>query len=452
MKTNRGGAEPAGAGGVEPGTHEPGELAKTLPLASGGLAKAWAARRFGPYEPIGLLGEGSMGQVFLARHTLLGRQVALKVMRPEHARSRELVARFFQEARAVNEIDHEHIVEIFDFVEEPEAGLACCVMERLEGKSLGELLRGEPLSVQRACTLARQISEALEAAHRLGVVHRDLKPDNVFVTERLGRDFVKVLDFGVAKLLAPLGPSPVAQTMAGAIVGTPSYMAPEQALGLPVDHRADLYSAGVVLYQMLSGHLPFEAQTFGQLSALLASKRPPPLGRVSASGEQLPGRLRALVMRCLEKRPEERPESMAELARGLGPFCERPARREPVRNGPVWALAALGLAVAVSWGAWAPRLLEAGPASVTLKISSRPPGATVLRIDTGQRLGTTPLSASLQSQRRDLTVRLELDGHRPIERTVRLDEDVGLEVALPPHEPRPLERVTRDGVIDPYAR
>lgn len=452
MRVNQGRAEPAEAGAVEQESSAPGELAKTLPLAPESLSKALASRRFGPYEPVRLLGEGSMGQVFLARHTLLGRQVALKVMRPEHARCRELVARFFQEARAVNEIDHEHIVEVFDFVEEPEAGLACCVMELLEGKSLGALLRGEPLPVQRACTIARQICEALDAAHRLGVVHRDLKPDNVFITERLGHDFVKVLDFGVAKLLAPLGPSPAAQTMAGAIVGTPSYMAPEQAIGLPVDHRADIYSAGVVLYQMLSGHLPFEAQTFGQLSALLMTERPPPLGRVSASGEHIPRRLRALVMRCLEKRPEDRPESMAELARGLAPYCEWPVRRAPVRNGPVWALAALALALTVSWGAWAPRLLAGEPAQVTLQISSLPPGATVLRLDTGQRLGTTPLSASMRKERREVTVRLELDGHRPIERTVRLDEDVGLEVALPPQQPRPLERVTRDGVIDPYAR
>jgi len=200
----------------------------------------------GSYQLVKLIGEGSMGRVFLARHVRLGRQVALKVMRPEHLKTPHLVQRFFQEARSVNQINHEHIVEVFDFVNEvegPDAGRAYCVMELLVGASLAELLRKQPLAIERAVHITRQVCAALEAAHQLGVVHRDVKPDNIFITERNGdANFTKVLDFGVAKLTAPLGEEKASETIEGTIVGTPAYMAPEQAAGLGADYRADIYS------------------------------------------------------------------------------------------------------------------------------------------------------------------------------------------------------------------
>ncbi|MGZ3457334.1 MAG: serine/threonine-protein kinase, partial [Archangium sp.] len=194
----------------------------------------------GSYQLERLLGEGSMGQVFQARHMRLGRQVALKVLRSAFAHDGGFVQRFFQEARAVNQINHEHIVEIFDFIEDSGHGRVYCVMELLRGQSLSALMREEHLSVARIRRMLVQVCAALGAAHQLGVVHRDIKPDNLFVVHKAGQaDFVKVLDFGVAKLLTAEGTS---GTLDGTIIGTPTYMSPEQAAGLPVDPRADIYA------------------------------------------------------------------------------------------------------------------------------------------------------------------------------------------------------------------
>src|SRR5207302_156133 len=134
-----------------------------------------------------------------------------------------------------------------------------------------------PLPLARTLTIARQICRALEAAHRVGVVHRDVKPDNIFVTSREGQDFVKVLDFGVAKLMRPMGELPTSTTVDGAIIGTPTYMSPEQAQGLPVDLRADVHAVGVVLHELLAGAVPFTATRFGALAAQIISQPPPPL-------------------------------------------------------------------------------------------------------------------------------------------------------------------------------
>ncbi|HZW89166.1 MAG TPA: serine/threonine-protein kinase, partial [Myxococcaceae bacterium] len=232
----------------------------------------------GQYRLEGVLGEGAMGRVFQARHVSLGRPAAVKVLRAEHAKNTHLIQRFFHEARAVNQINHAHIVEILDFVEETAvSGRArvYCVMEMLEGQSLTELLARQQPGVARAVGIVRQVCDALQAAHDVGVIHRDVKPDNLFVLERDGRDFVKVLDFGVAKLVAPLGDMPMTTTVEGTIVGTPAYMAPEQATGGNADARTDLYSVGVVLYELLAGHPPFQAPAFGQLVAQVLSSPPP---------------------------------------------------------------------------------------------------------------------------------------------------------------------------------
>jgi serine/threonine protein kinase len=209
----------------------------------------------GNYQLERLLGEGSMGRVFQARHVRLGRQVALKVLRPEHARDGSFVQRFFQEARTVNQINHEHIVEVFDFVDESPDGHVYCVMELLRGQSLTALLKEEGLTLERVQRMAVQVCAALGAAHQVGVVHRDIKPDNLFVSQRSGQqDFVKVLDFGVAKLITTQTGVSLTGTLDGTIIGTPAYMAPEQAAGLPVDARADIYAVGNILYEMIAGH------------------------------------------------------------------------------------------------------------------------------------------------------------------------------------------------------
>ncbi len=276
----------------------------------------------GSYLLLEPLGEGGMGQVFKARHQKLGRTVALKVLSAEYAAKRTFVDRFFQEARAANQVRHEHIVEVFDFIEEPDAPGGpryALVMELLGGWSLAQLMKDGPLAVGRAVRIARQVAEALEAAHRVGVIHRDIKPDNIFVTTRAGSgDHAKVLDFGIAKLAAgDMGPG---LTMTGQVLGTPAYMAPEQLSSKPVDGRVDVYALGTVLYQMLAGRRPFHSNDLGEQLKMLITSPPPPLGARAASGEAVSPELARLVMRCLEKSPEARPSSMAELSTLLAPF------------------------------------------------------------------------------------------------------------------------------------
>jgi serine/threonine-protein kinase len=320
----------------------------------------------GSYELEDLLGQGGMGRVFLARHVKLGRRVALKVLRPELAVDPGHLERFFQEARAVNRVNHEHIVQIFDFVEEPkeQGGRVYCVMEPLAGKSLRDLAHEGPLPIQRAVGIVRQVCSALQAAHDLGVVHRDVKPDNIFLVESGGSpDFVKLLDFGIAKLEAFAGDPAIENTRSGVVVGTPSFMAPEQVIGDEVDGRADIYSLGTVLYSLLVGKRPFEAPSMEVLLTRLVTKPAPPLPAATLAAEPISAGLRALVAKCLEKKPARRFQTMAELSAALLPF-DAPrslaggapviARSPPQRPArwPWLVGAALALAAAAAAGVW----------------------------------------------------------------------------------------------------
>jgi serine/threonine-protein kinase len=417
----------------------------------------------GQYRLERVLGEGAMGRVFQARHVSLGRPAAVKVLRAEHAKNTHLIQRFFHEARAVNQINHAHIVEILDFVEETAVSgrsRVYCVMEMLEGQSLTELLAREKPGLVRAVGIVRQVCDALQAAHAVGVIHRDVKPDNLFVLERDGRDFVKVLDFGVAKLVAPLGDVPLTTTVEGTIVGTPAYMAPEQATGGSADARTDLYSVGVVLYELLAGHPPFQAPAFGQLVAQVLSSPPPPLPAHTPGGDRVPGALGAVVKRCLAKNPDDRYRSLRDLSSALEAVAQAPVRRGP----PPWAVAVAGLAV-VTLGTslvtartmlrtTAPlavvtgRLLGAPPApveappaasepdvpaapEVKVTVLSSPPGARVVELSSGRSLGTTPLSASLARSSTPSRLRLERAGRRATEVEVVPDSEREVHVALP---------------------
>jgi serine/threonine-protein kinase len=269
----------------------------------------------GNYRVLEKIAEGDMGDVFLAEHPVIGRKVALKVIHPQHARNVDLVTRFVNEAAAISRIGHDHIVGVTDFGRTP-ADDFYFIMEYLEGRSLADLIVAEaPLAPARALELAAQIADALAASHAHGIIHRDLKPENVFlVKRRKDPEFVKVLGFGLAKLLHKDGAAPH-QTGAGTVKGTPFYMAPEQCEGaLEVDERADVYALGVVLFEMLTGKLPFGGDSDGEV-LMKQMTMPAPAVRSLAPG--VPTALDAIVHRALAKAPADRFPSMAALGEAL---------------------------------------------------------------------------------------------------------------------------------------
>jgi serine/threonine protein kinase len=270
----------------------------------------------GTYRVVNKLGEGGMGTVYLGEHTLLGRPAAIKVLQPSLATSDEVVARFFNEARAVTRIADPGIVQVFDFGHQTEVG-AFIVMELLEGESMdGRLRRTGAVGVIETVRLARLICGSLGAAHAKGIVHRDLKPENLFIVKDPGvpgGERPKILDFGIAKLA---GDEPgVIKTRTGALMGTPMYMSPEQCSGSSVvDHRSDIYSIGCVMFAMLTGRPPFHGPGAGDLIAAHL-REPAPLAASRVPG--LPGAIDGILQRCLTKSPDGRFQSMAELAQHL---------------------------------------------------------------------------------------------------------------------------------------
>jgi serine/threonine-protein kinase len=263
------------------------------------------------------IGQGGMGAVYLAEHPRIHRQVAIKVLLPEVSKNAEVVQRFFTEARSSSEIHNEHIIDILDFGELPD-GTSYIIMEWLDGQSLRETLRRQgKLPIPRALHITRGIAQALGAAHQAGIVHRDLKPDNIFLV-RKGEDpdFVKVLDFGIAKLMGHHdGNANEIKTQTGALIGTPSYMSPEQCRGQPVDQRTDIYALGVLMYQMFTGRLPFLAEGLGEL--LLAHMTQQPMAPHELAPE-LPAGIEACILRALEKDQAVRFQHVEEVLAAVG--------------------------------------------------------------------------------------------------------------------------------------
>ncbi len=303
----------------------------------------------GNYEVMAVLGEGGMGKVFLAEHVTLGRQVALKVLRAELGTFPELVQRFVQEAQAVNRARHPNIVEVFDLVQEQ--GRTWFVMELLEGKSLRALGKEAPLSPWKAVRYVRAAGEALAAAHGVGVIHRDVKPDNLFVT----RDgLVKVLDFGVARVRDSQKLVP-RQTQVGQVVGTPLWMSPEQVLGHDVDAKTDVYALATVLYVLLVKHYPFEGATPQQVVMKRLQVEATPVGDTTFGGEPISRGLQKLVMRALTRDVGPRP-TMGEFVAALQEFESEPvfeAVELELEHAPrrwPWVVGALvPMAVGAAW-------------------------------------------------------------------------------------------------------
>ncbi|MDH5491743.1 MAG: protein kinase [Myxococcales bacterium] len=439
----------------------------------------------GRYRVVRPIGEGGMGRVYEAMHVVLGRPLALKVLRQEMMADADSVRRFFQEARACSAIGHPNIVDISDFGELPD-GRAFFAMEFLLGDSLADRIRQGPLSSAEALPILRQIASALGAAHTQGIIHRDVKPENVLLVQGAhGASFVKVLDFGVAKV----GDAASKLTQTGMIFGTPHYMSPEQARGEPIDPRTDVYSLGIVAYEMLTGKLPFEADTFMEVLSKQLFEAPATL---SDLGRHV-GPLEPLVMRALSKHRDDRFETMDAFLQALsvleagGRISHAPrelptpaslstgGRRlggaadpepDPRRDGPAPARRPIALVAALSLllvGALALLLFlsrsstpaarssaplgaqaaappaapaEPEPAEArTVRLLSDPAGATILH--EGVMLGNTPLDLPRPEGDAALLLEIRLPEHRGV--TVRLSAESPAELMahLLAQEPSP---------------
>ncbi len=282
----------------------------------------------GAYQILTKLGEGGMGTVYAAQHTLLGRQAAIKVLLPEMSVNQKIVNRFFNEARAVTSISDPGIVQVFDFGFHSD-GSAFIVMELLIGESLeARLQRMKRLQAADAMRICRQVASSLASAHARGVIHRDLKPDNIFIVgdpAMTGGERTKILDFGIAKLSVDKGQN---ATSTDAILGTPVYMSPEQCRGAgEVDLRSDIYSLGCVLYRMLVGRPPFSGGGSGEVIACHLKETPK--SAITLLPE-LDYEVDALVMRCLAKHPDDRPQTAIDLADLLGTLETGTTYKTPV--------------------------------------------------------------------------------------------------------------------------
>ena len=265
----------------------------------------------GGYRLMKLLGAGAMGRVYLAEHERLGRRAAVKVL---DGWDPELVSRLFCEARAVAQIGDDHLVDVYDFVADPQRGVVAYIMEYLAGEDIRKVLQRERvMAPARVARIASQICGGLAAAHKVGVVHRDLKPDNIVLVRRGGdSDFVKLVDFGIAQFAGPVAH----RTRAGIALGSAAYMAPEQAEGKRVDGRADLYAVGVVMHELLTGEVPFLGKTSRETLEIMHATRVPTCAGDHGAG-MVSEPMARVVQRCMAKRPEDRYQTAEELRTAL---------------------------------------------------------------------------------------------------------------------------------------
>ena len=293
----------------------------------------------GEFRILEKIGTGGMGSVYRANQTAMSRLVAVKILHPKLANRRDLVSRFRREAKAMSHLTHPNTVKVLLYGELDDGSLYI-VMEHLEGKNLNQTVRAEgPMSYERALPILIQVCGALEEAHRTGIVHRDLKPENIFLCNQGGlRDFPKVLDFGLAKVTErEMRPGSIILTQEGMVFGTPEFMSPEQAQGRTLTPASDIYSLAVILYELLTGKLPFDARTPVEFLQLHVSATPIPLDE-RVPGRTFPPGLGAAISKALLKKPEERYQSAAEFAAALKSFVSTARGLSsilPVRTDPV---------------------------------------------------------------------------------------------------------------------
>jgi serine/threonine-protein kinase len=437
----------------------------------------------GRYIIEALLGEGGMGHVYAARHAIIDKRVAIKVLRKEQAQDESAAQRFIVEAKAASKIGHQNIVDITDFGVLP-AGNAYFVMEFLDGATLGTLIHElKQLPPLRAIGVTIQVARGLHAAHHKSIIHRDLKPENIFVLEKDGQhDFVKIVDFGIAKDVK----AGKRLTAVGMVLGTPEYMSPEQATGQETDHRVDQYALGCILYEMLVGDVPFKGENAPKtLTKHVFDAVVPP----SKLRPDLPPVLERIVLRMLQKKPADRYADMRELIVALEE-AERelragmPARARaaaaaaptdvldqlPRSRTPMYVAigAAVGLVVVGAMVAIAqrsrPRVMvdhptataatvevvnptsapaaaaPPAPAPVAVQLTTVPPGAEVL-LD-GESIGVSPVDVRRARTVDPVTLTIHLAGYRDATRSVVLDRDQTLNVVLSPRRDRVATRVT----------
>src|SRR5437667_2519259 len=319
--------------------------------------------KLGPYEIVAPLGAGGMGEVYRARDSRLGREVAIKVLPESFSKDPDRLRRFEQEARAASQLNHPNIVTVHDFG--THGGEPYVVQELLEGETLRERLRAGALPARKAVDYGIQVARGLAAAHEKGIVHRDLKPENLFLTSD---DRLKILDFGLAKLAVAEGPAaeqngpPTATkgTAAGIVMGTLGYLSPEQARGQPVDQRADIFALGAILYEMLSGASAFKRGASADTMSAILKEDPPEL----PSDSKVPPALERIVRRCLEKQPNQRFQDASDAAFALealsGTATHLVDAAVQTRPSPLWTqrrVPALALVAASAIGALAGRRL-----------------------------------------------------------------------------------------------
>jgi serine/threonine protein kinase len=408
----------------------------------------------GEYVVAAKIGEGGMGTVFAGEHPVIGKKVAIKVLHPALSRRPAMVQRFVQEARAVNRIGHRNIVDIFAFGQ-LDSGEHYFIMELLAGETLGARLRRDPpLGYAEAFRILGDIASALAAAHEAGIVHRDLKPDNIFLAESKGAaPTVKLLDFGIAKLVRETELD-ANVTGTGAPLGTPYYMSPEQGRGDMVDAQTDLYSLGVIMFEMFAGRVPFSGNGFIDIINAHAAEAIPSMSALCAD---VPTAMEQLVTRCLAKHPADRPDNAVRVAGELGAIAARldgqprflPSRRgapdvssrslstaparltRPAdaarrRRRQLVALALLGIAAAgagIVAGGWRPgaRVARDRGARVEVQIITDPPGARVT-IDGERQALRTPAQFRV-ARAPSLAIRLEREGYRTHEQLLELPAD-----------------------------
>lgn len=463
----------------------------------------------GGYELISVLGRGGMGCVYLARHALLGREAAVKVLATNLASDSDYVSRFFHEAKVVNDVRHPNIVDILDFVQTDEPKRVAYLMEYLEGPSLSAVLRERRLSVQQAVNATRQLAVALQAVHALGVVHRDLKPDNIIVVGSLDSDLsaepsVKILDFGIAKIADP---SAEHHTATGTMMGTPAYMAPEQVSALETSPATDVYALAEIFYEMVAGRRVFRGDNMVMFKQKLMGETPElPLPDDIAAADEV----RTLTAACLNPDARARP-SLADVIAALAVIQTRqPAQAsaalsilgavdvgQPITAATVTPLATgvgpsnpnrtsrfyaigggllIATAAVIAFGAMelrSPASIDAVPLHPSapavsarpvaapaptptmraVMVRSTPDGAAVVDALDGTHLGFTPAEVLLKNGEARRVV-VELAGHEPVTTELsptRPPDMIELRAVVPPKEPVDADRGRTSAPTKPVA-